>query len=630
VKHVKASNLEGLSMFAPEGIPGRSVGNPRAQIRASALRSILRPSARQLAPVVAALLFMLGVAAPTATAQTLPAPREILPPDAQPTAAIPSVLFGSWFTSAAPTVNGLVKPANSLLFSNPPKDNLPFYNWAEQMFLWLTSPVPKEAGGDGGIVLNSPEFYTVSDEQDGKRTLSRNKPGQKLVFPVRAEKPGPNSLPVIYDVRGRMFEVINQSRKHARPVVKNKQGEEVPVAKIVLDKRGYPTFYDSNGKPIDNPRPVDIPQDLRHAAVVERIEVRGVSAFLTYSGEAIIVGVAQAKTGLVLLTQNQLPVFYMIFVNDGFAFFSIGVQGGEINPTPTHFPTTPADFIPVVEVAKNHGKPLAHPCALCLAVKTSWVEASQLPHSDGYIKMKACFPTYDKTTNPTHWKPNGVRNADLALVGLHIAGSVNGHAEMIWATFEHLANCPNGTYEYYANSTTSTTVPQNTTGAWLLCQSGAGGMFNQSQAAFSNGKIRITSATPAEVIRFKPFGASWPQRPNPNVRDSADSNTQIISLNNSVRAQLNGDTRTNYIMLGATWTDGNAPTYPFDETCNNVVGTSQLTNSTMETFSATDSLYNRDTNCFACHRNTAQHTGTAVTTDVSHVFGTLDINGSHK
>jgi hypothetical protein len=76
-------------------------------------------------------------------------------------------------------------------------------------------------------------------------------------------------------------------------------------------------------------------------------------------------------------------------------------------------------------------------------------------------------------------------------------------------------------------------------------------------------------------------------------------------------------------MLGATWTDGNAPDDSSQK--GNMMGTSQLANSTIETFT-------QRTNCFNCHNN--KSTGrpkpvgpndgpTPVTTGVSHVFHTL-------
>jgi hypothetical protein len=81
----------------------------------------------------------------------------------------------------------------------------------------------------------------------------------------------------------------------------------------------------------------------------------------------------------------------------------------------------------------------------------------------------------------------------------------------------------------------------------------------------------------------------------------------MISLNNSVRSQLvKGDVRANYFFVGSTWTEGGqAPTGAYPQ--GNVIGTSQLANSTMETFQQ-----QTGNNCFSCHRTN--------TTNVSHVY----------
>src|SRR4051794_35816652 len=60
--------------------------------------------------------------------------------------------FNSWFESGAVSLNGAVKPADSVTFPDIP--NCSFYKWSEQMFLWLTSPAPPRYGS-GGLVMNS-------------------------------------------------------------------------------------------------------------------------------------------------------------------------------------------------------------------------------------------------------------------------------------------------------------------------------------------------------------------------------------------------------------------------------------------------------------------------------------------
>lgn len=91
--------------------------------------------------------------------------QNLLPTDPQTTnCSVTAPTFAGWFQSGSVTLNGLVKPANSLLFPNVP--NCSFYQWSEQMFLWLTSPVGAQH------VFSTPTFFDVSPAgSGGARTL---------------------------------------------------------------------------------------------------------------------------------------------------------------------------------------------------------------------------------------------------------------------------------------------------------------------------------------------------------------------------------------------------------------------------------------------------------------------------
>lgn len=111
---------------------------------------------------------------------------QVLPTDARPLCTFEPGEFAGWFATGAVTLNGAVKPKDSLNFApeTPPGNRAcNFHKWAEQMFLWLTSP----AGG--GRVFQSPDFYRVSARgDDGMRTLEKNTT-RKNNPSVRASKP---------------------------------------------------------------------------------------------------------------------------------------------------------------------------------------------------------------------------------------------------------------------------------------------------------------------------------------------------------------------------------------------------------------------------------------------------------
>jgi hypothetical protein len=562
--------------------------------------------------------------------------KRILPDDADTTATVPPGDFANWFEPVPPaskgvvTLNGLVKPANSLEFSDDSHlKNVDFYQWAEQMFLWITSPVQK-SNRDMGIVLNSPEFYRVSPDDHGKRTFIANEdPPTNNAVPLdlRNSKRGPNRLPIIVDKRGRLFEVAKtQQSPNNKPLVSDNQGKSVEVDRITLGNPGdsppIPVFWNGVNQ-ILKPKAI-LPDALGDVQQFTTTDGK-VPVFLNASGDVIEVEVGQGGTDNVLLTQKSRPVFYMISVNDVYAYFLTGTKNGRITPRPRKFPTTPGDLEKITSFAKP--KEFPHPNALCVEVKTSWVEADYLDDPGAYITMMARIPTYTKNVpNSQHWAPNSAEGppVKLALVGIHIAGSANRHAEMIWTTFEHFGNTPNAPYQYKASG--AKTFPQDKTGTWLFCQTGATpatSNFNTPRQYASGADIFLipntsnTTIGPSNTIRFMPFGASWDQTPNDLIDSSADSNTQIISMNKSVREQLvPGDVRRNYFMLGATWTrDGLAPdqSYP-----GNILGTSQLANSTMESFFHTKNTYGPDKSCFSCHKS--KKARIFATTGVSHIF----------
>ena len=116
------------------------------------------------------------------------------------------------------------------------------------------------------------------------------------------------------------------------------------------------------------------------------------------------------------------------------------------------------------------------------------------------------------------------------------------------------------------------------------------------------------TVSPSDTIRRKAFGAASDGRPNPLVASTAASNTEIISINNSIIGMLSftggTDVRSNYVMTGATWTENGAAPNGFFQQAGNEVGTSVLDNSTMETYNqGVDNTLGsgRVFSCFSCH-----------------------------
>ncbi|MGD0960161.1 MAG: hypothetical protein ABSB19_10165 [Methylomonas sp.] len=571
-----------------------------------------------------------------------PAMAQTVPTDASPTCTVPAATFKTWFNSGAVTLNGAVNPANSVTFPNTP--NCSFYQWSEQMFLWLTSPTISSYGGSGRI-FDSPVFYDVSPlNASGKRSFLPHVASLPRGFMPRVAQVGPHGLPVILAKSGKLLEVLMPpTGATGKPLIRDKTGNFLEINSVKVGEDHKPKFFDKSNKLIEHqlPQVPAIKNALKNIArpitIVTKFNINGVIVLLDPFGNVIDTEEGQADNG-VLISQNGSLVYYITLVNDVYAYMSTGVTDGGISPAavgssafPNSFPTTAANLNQIVTFAAAHGVTFPDANALTIEVKSSWVEASSLTNPGSYITMEGVVPVYDKS-NPAIWTPTGGKKSVLlAMVGMHVVGSVNGHPEMVWATFEHVNNAPNTTYSYNNAAGTTTTVNQNTAGAWLFTANNATGTFNVPIMQDCNAPGICSASAPigaiaalpgftntaSNVIRAKAWGSASNQQPNPFDSNAAASNTEIIAINNSVLTQLvNGDIRANYIFTGATWTElGESPTAPFPG--GNVVGASQLANTTMETFQQGSSNTNASSsNCFDCH--------SFNTTNVSHVFPVMN------
>jgi hypothetical protein len=536
------------------------------------------------------------------------APPPPVPADAQDACPLSAATFAGWFQSGTVTLNGVVNPANSLNNLIP---NCGFYQWSEQMFMWLTSPAPTAYGG-GAHIFDSLAFFDVSPpDASGNRTFLAHTPSLIHAFPVRAAQRGPHGLPVVADRSGRLLEFKPPDSK-VKPLVRDPSGKPVEIAHARLEN-GRPVLLDREGKVIGAQHVSAVvpaaEQKASNAVMVQKFLIDGIPIFIDPSLAVIDVEQGQADSSVLeaQAAANGSLVYYATMVNDVYAYFLTGVKDGAITTTtPGQFPTTTADLNSTIAFATAHGKgspPFPDPNALAIELKSAWVVAAGLPNLNSYITMTATIPTYNQA-NPNLWTPTGQQTVQLALVGIHVVGSTAGHPEMVWATFEHVGNTPNASYSY--NSTGGPqTVAQNTSGTWLFSASGSAGPFNTAHMSFTgppSNNIQANASftiSPSDTLRSDPWGIDG---------SNASSNTEVISTNSHVRGMMaSGDIRGNYIMTGATWTPfGSPPSGPTPG-----VGTNRLANTTMETYQQGVS------NCFSCHQNGLNPDG------LSHIFGGL-------
>lgn len=621
-----------------------------------------------------------GVAlfAPAAVPQTLPSTKVTCPASGPMVTSPATTPFSSWFTGGVPgTLNAAVTPADSLNFSNNTANaNTDFYRWSYRMFLWLTSPTPSAYGGTG-LVMSSPEFYNVAPNASGDFVMTANPVNPFLhlgpiqaVEQARAHPPppiplgarvanlGPHDLPIVRDTAGNFLEVLPAKLSAAgKPLVLDTAGKEVELAQVARDAQGQPKFLDKTGAAVGTLQLQVAPDALRKIGLelpalqklekpqfVFQINPSAVNGNRIITGPifilptgAVINTIVGDSEGNVQLTQAGSLIYYGIAVNDVYAYYVTQINPTVTNNTSAPLPTDQAQLTSIQNFATTKGHTLLDPNSLAMEIKTAWVDASTLSNAKDYITMSAVVPTYNKTNNGALWTQNGTKTITAALIGIHVVGSVAGHPEMVWSTFEHTGNTPNVSYAFDNPSGVSQTQPADPvsgTTHWLFCgatsppSNGTTAEFTPNAQAQSTTPSVVkavngtTSVKGTSVLRLSPWGAPGNQTPNPLVLSVAASNTQIISLNNDIHSQMNAaDVRNNYLFLGATWTEnGGAPSTNFNgaNATGIVVGTSHLANSTLETFTQSKTFVSGafpGPGCLSCHR-----TNTAA---VSHIFNSM-------
>lgn len=561
---------------------------------------------------------LLGAATLTATLVLSPVARsQIVPTDPSGGCPISPSTVAGMFQSNTVTLNGVAKAADS---TQPLTPNCGFFQWSEQMFLWLTSPAPATYGG-GSRIMFSPQFFTVTPEgSDGRRTFLQNNARRPLSMLLRKTELGPHGLPALISRSGHVLEVAPPVRgRPVPPIIRLPSGAMVRLGSASRGPNGELRLLDLHGAEV-TPSRLNLPLIVHPRIEIEpgrptamvpaaafntaiqarKIIINHIPIFIDPQGNVIDVEPGQADNG-VLLSQNGSLIYYITVTNDLYAYHRSMHGAAVIPPTTTlDFPLTAADASAVVTFAASKGHTILEPQALAVESKSSWIEASAVPNPGDYIQVKATVPTFNKS-NPNNWVPNGQKVLKLVMVGIHVVGSANGHGEMVWATFEHTANTPDASYSYTSTSGTKT-VNQNTSGAWIFTPAGSSGPFNAMQASWTGTAIVGTPVGPTTVLRTKPWGTDG---------TNTALNTQVIAANASIISQLvAGDVRKNYFQLGATWTIFGAP-----PNGGNEVGTNELANSTIETFMQAATPTGVGANCFACH--------TSNTVTVSHIYPEL-------
>jgi hypothetical protein len=561
-----------------------------------------------------------------------------IPPDAAETCSLTKQELRGWFAPRPVTANGPVAVPNSVDFPNPPpgKRSLPdcvFYKWAEHMFLWVTSRGPL---GTGSYEFESSTFLQVPapDQSVDQRLIAGSdtpRSSSRNLTPAISQR-GPRDKLVVFDPEGNMYEIA-QLKGGRVPVILRENRPDIAIGHLEENPVTHlPIFYDTDGNVVEDPV---VLRDTSGTVITPRpypIRANGQLFFLDQPinlqqrSRAIAAEPGQADHSVLMARGNKI-IYYMIQVNDIYAYFQSGVINKKLPFS--QFPTQMDQVKRVEDYARGHNiYSFPDESALVVALKSSWIELPKTDlNKDKYVWIDATIPIYEEASTPNrHLETHRSHTVPLAMVGMHVAFAVKGHPELIWATFEHVDNTPNAPYQYRTKHVE--TWSRQACGTWRF-SSGPGepdyprpageppppprvcngkeisvcapgktinakgtcARANDKHMYLEDGKIYAVFGEDfdaSDILRLSPWGSAQ--------LNSAGQNADIISLNKSVHNLLaSGDVRKNYLIIGAMWLDdpvlgSGGPQCSISSTR----GTRCVANSTMETFQQSAS-------CLKCH-----------------------------
>lgn len=199
----------------------------------------------------------------------------------------------------------------------------------------------------------------------------------------------------------------------------------------------------------------------------------------------------------------------------------------------------------------------------------------------------------------------------MALVGFHVVGRVEGHPEMIWATFEHKDNAP---------TCRSTPNPRTDYSFYHANQNCGNDPFWEKC-----NQIPTDTTTPNQICMAHPFGEPG---------DKPENTPNIQSLDAGLGQGLPaGSVWRNYRYAGAVWTTGNVgPNGLIVLDAASIRGSKKLANTSLES-------YTQEQNCLHCHTYQPIQMGNCFPRRsdssgwknlyVSHLFGLLCPQAAH-
>lgn len=345
-------------------------------------------------------------------------------------------------------------------------------------------------------------------------------------------------------------------------------------------------------------------------------------------GFSDITQAAQTGIGSILVDRNKNPIYYSIHINNEFASF---VRDNRLDDIQRLF-LDPSDNDP--NKARN-----AVPADLefrpgTIEMKASWmiVEGPTSAYSN-YILTTAKVPYLkavkdDKGDHIVVDTSKPMRSVTVALLGLHVVAAIDGHPELIWASFEHA--------DADGHRDVAPSAQENPVDGPDGPETKAIDKADRDYPIFSKG----TSPTDANAANppqqfdeksrkfakatsiFRIFPGSQSTKPPDGEAPAPWEDPAVFNLNKHIGEQFakidphRRDVRRNYRLVAAIWldaprgkqngqtTDNFTSNTSFDNDDARFAGENRLSNVAIESFTQPSASA---PNCFACHDTSEQN-----------------------
>jgi hypothetical protein len=364
--------------------------------------------------------------------------------------------------------------------------------------------------------------------------------------------------------------------------------------------------------------------------------------------------VKQAGGRQILIDQAGRPIYYGIHVNRAFADF------------------VAEHHLQTAEAVRSAPSDLFLPGNL-VELKSAWQEvAEDDPSLSTFITAHALVSRLRQENGQILEDHADPRMATVRLLGLHVAFTLPGHPELIWATFEHARGSldvgpeddPSDVAPIHPGMNPPLTDPNNLQDTSVIRQedtivyrggtgaNAANQGIAESELTFDPDSQTFQSAQ-TSIYRMFPASKSNTTEPDPAL---SSLNANVQKLFDLARADLSeSDKRGHYRLVGALWMDkpeyfktdatlendaasplASKPAFVADITANGtdselsiLAGEDRLSSTVMESFTQAPAAF---PNCFSCH-NTQAVTEKGVPVDRdrqgTQLMGPKQINVSH-